>query len=111
MTALAVLFGLGIFVLDFKNYYITGKLSDAGEEEFYCELPQGYEVEQAGDWVAKVHLGLYGWPPSGKVAQLGLEDKLLAPHGEFVRLPSSPMMFKIPFVNSDFGNPRCWFLC
>ena len=99
MTAIAVLFDLLMYILDFKNFYIEGNLKEAGEKEFYCELPKGYTPAEKGDWVALVHLGLYGWPPSGRVAQLRLEDKLVQPKGDFTRVPSSPMMFK--YYNGD----------
>ena len=49
---------------------------DPGKESLYGELgelPKEINKEQ-GDWVANVQLGLEGRPPSGKFAQLGLDD-------------------------------------
>ena len=79
--------------IDFTNFYLQGVLADAGEEPFYAKQPQHYAVKGKEEWVCKVTKGLYGYPPSGRVAQLRL-TKILNDDCKMSQNATDPMLFR-----------------
>lgn len=94
MVCLSVFFCYYNFSIDFKNFYLSGELEKGGEEKIYVEQAPGFEVkgENGEDLVCLVSKGLYGYPPSGRVAQVNLINTM-KDKANFTQADSEPMIF------------------
>ena len=89
--------------IDFKNFYLQGVLAEAGEKPFYAKQPQGYVVAGKEDHACRVTKGLYGYPPSGRVAQVRL-IKILTGKCKLSQNATDPMLFR-----NDTGSLHCGY--
>lgn len=89
LLAVSVYYKFMMFTLDFKNFYLRGKMEG---KPVYIKQAPGFEVAGKEDWVCQLNRALYGLPQSGKIAQDFLIEIMTGPGG-FKQSISEPMIF------------------